>query len=88
MALDQGSFSATAATSELVAANGYRGYVMVQLTSGDPVSLGLGEAAVFGEGIHLMVVGDFAIIRGRQAEKAINGICGAGNTASGGFQEG
>lgn len=88
MALDQGSFSATAVTSELVAENDYRGYVIVQLTSGDPMSLGLGEAAVFGEGIHLMVVGDFAIIRGHQARLAINGICDAGNNASGGYQEG
>lgn len=88
MALDQGSFSATAASSELVAASNDRGYVMIQLTSGDPMSLGLGEDAVFGEGIHLMVVGDFAIIRGHQVRGAINGICDTGNTAGGGYQEG
>lgn len=85
--MDKGSWSATATSSELVAANEHRGSVIVQLTSGDPVSLAFGEAAVFGEGIQLRAVGDFMQVRGHQARLAIYGICDSGNSCSGGYQE-
>lgn len=85
--MDKGSWSATASSGKLVAANTYRGSVIVQLTSGDPTSLAFGEDAVFGEGIQLVSVGDFVEVRGHQARLAIYGICDTANSSSGGYQE-
>lgn len=82
----KGSWAATAATAELVAASMYRGSVIVQLQSGDPVSLAFGEAAVFGEGILLKDVGDYVEVKEPLARLAVNGICDSGNSADGGYQ--
>lgn len=85
--ISKGSLSITATTSELVAANLDRGSVVIQLLSGNSVALGLGEAAVYGEGIHLVGIGSSVTIKGHQARKAINGICDTGLSATGGYQE-
>lgn len=83
----KGTWAATAANAELVAANAYRGSVIVQLLSGDPTSLAFGEAAVFDEGVQLRAVGDAIEVRGYQATLAVYGICDTANTSSGGYQE-
>lgn len=88
MGIDKGNWAATATSSELVAANEDRGSLIVQLTSaGDPTSLGIGEDAVFGDGVQLISAGDFVEIKGHQARLAVNGICDTGNSSSGGYQE-
>lgn len=84
----KGAWSATAVSSELVPASTYRSSVIIQLLSGDQMSLGLGEDAVFGEGTTLREAGDYIEIRKPQSRLAINGICDTGNSASGGYQEG
>lgn len=84
----KGSWAATAASSEIVAANEHRGSVIVQLQSaGDETSLAFGEAAVFGEGVQLINAGDFVEVKGHQARKAIYAICDTANSSSGGYQE-
>ncbi len=87
MSIEKGSWSATATSSELIAESDDRGSLVVQLQSGNRVSLGFGEDAVFGEGVQLGTDGDSVEIKGHQARMAINGICDTGGTASGGYQE-
>lgn len=82
----KGTWSATATTSTLVAADANRRTLVVQLVSGDPVSIGIGEAAVFGEGAGMIAEGDYISLGPNQAQQAINGICDSGNSASGGYQ--
>ncbi len=86
MSFEQGSWSASVASSELVAEDEYRGSVTIQLLTGEPTSLGIGQDAVDGEGIQLRVPGDSVEIRGAQARDAINGIT-ASSTSGGGYQE-
>jgi hypothetical protein len=85
--IGNGSWAATAASSELVAANNDRENVVLQLHSGSATALGFGEAAVFTDGLQLITVGGTITIKGHQARMAINGICDGGNTSTGGFQE-
>lgn len=86
--MSQGSWAATATTSELVAASTYRASVVVQLQDGDPTWIGIGVAAVVGEGIYLKDAGDSVEIKSPSARKAINGICDTDLSSSGGYQEG
>lgn len=83
----KGSFSATATSSEIVAANEYREGVTLQFQSGDPVSYAFGEDAVFNEGLKATAAGDTVKVTGHLAREAINAICDTGETASGGYQE-
>lgn len=82
----KGSWSATDTSSELVAADVNRRSITLQLLAGDSMSIGIGEAAVFGEGGTMLVVGDFISLVRLQAGEAIYGICDTGKTADGGYQ--
>ena len=87
MAIEKGTWAATAVSSEILAANDDRLTVIIQLHSGDITALGLGEAAVFAEGLKLVSAGDFIEIKEHQARGAIYAICDSGNSSAGGFQE-
>ncbi len=84
--MSKNAWSATAVSSIIVPALPNRARVFVQLFAGEPVCLGLGEDAVFGEGMKLGNALDWANITGPNAEKAIHAICDAGNSATGGSQ--
>ena len=88
MSLEKGAWAATAVSSEIVAANEYRGSLVVQLQSGsDPTSISFDEDAVFDEGVQLIDAGDFVEIKGHMARLAVHAICDSGNTSAGGYQE-
>lgn len=87
MSIDSGTWAATAEASEIVPANNDRLSVVIQLTSGNATQLGIGEAAVFSEGLQLVDAGDFIEIKEHQARMAIYAICDSGNSSSGGYQE-
>jgi len=82
------NFSATAAAADIVDEDWNRTSVLIQLLSGDPVSIGIGEDAVYGKGVTLLNVGDCVVIRGGDAKRTISAICDTANSASGGVQEG
>lgn len=82
----KGSWTATNTSSELVAADVNRRSLVLQLISGSAVSIGIGEAAVFGQGGGMLKVGDFVSLIRLQAGEAICGICDSGETAAGGYQ--
>ncbi len=90
MALSNGSQAVSTTTVEIVAAapNGTRDQTIVQLLSGDQVYIGIGEAAVDATGLTLKNVGDSISITKSQSRRAVNGICGAGDSAVVGWQEG
>jgi hypothetical protein len=76
---------------EIYAADKYRDNLLIQLQSqaasgAFPVYLAFGAAAVDGEGVVLMEVGDSVIVRGPKARGVISAISGAG--ASGGGEAG
>ncbi len=87
MSIDSGTWTATAVSSEIVPASNDRLSVVIQLTSGNNTQLGIGEDAVFGEGLQLTGTGSFIEIKGHQARMAINAICDSGNSSSGGYQD-
>ncbi len=81
----KGNWAATSASAVIVAANEYRDILTLQKTNDTDVSLGLGEAAVLGEGVQMLVVGDVVTIYGYHARKAIYAI---GNGGQGTYQDG
>lgn len=83
----KGTFAGTATTSEVVAAGATRKSITLQLVTGSPTFVGIGEAAVYGEGVGMMTVGDFVTIGVHQAKLAINCICDTGLTSTGSFQD-
>lgn len=82
----KGSWEATDESSLLIPADKYRDLVTIQLISGDPVAIGIGEVAVYGEGMMLLSVGDYLGVNGYQAKEAISVICDTGKVAAGSFQ--
>jgi len=81
----KGTFTGTAASTLLVAANEYRDTLVIQKANATSVALGIGEAAVAGEGIQLTNVGDAAVLKGAAARVAIYVI---GNGGTGSYQDG
>jgi hypothetical protein len=81
----KGSWSATAASAEIVPANEHRDSLLIQKTNATTVALGIGEAAEAGKGVQLTNAGDAAVIRGWQAREAVYAI---GNGGTGVYQEG
>jgi hypothetical protein len=81
----KGNFTGTAASAVLIAANAYRDHLLIQKTNATTVALGIGEAAVAGEGIQLVNAGDVAILHGASARVAIYVI---GNGGTGTYQDG
>jgi hypothetical protein len=79
--MSKGNFTATAASAIIVAADDYRDYLTIQKgTNAVAMALGIGEAAVAGEGIQLTNIDDSVELWGVDARAAIYGI---GNTAAG-----
>ena len=85
--MDSGTWNATEASSQLVAANKNRGQVTIQFNSGAPMYIGIGQHAAYGEGVMLRAVGGSITLTGYVATQAIYGVCDTGYTASGGYQE-
>jgi hypothetical protein len=81
-----GTWSATATTSVLLAADAARDSVTLQLITGDPVSIGIGETVAYAGGLSLLAVGDFLQVSGWQARLAINVICDTANSATGSYE--
>ena len=81
----KGNWAATSASVVIVAANEYRDTLTLQKTNDTDVSLGLGEAAVLGEGVQMLVVGDAVTLRGYHARNAVYAI---GNGGQGTYQDG
>jgi len=82
----KGSWTANSADRTVVAADSGRTSVVLQLTSGGPVYLGLGVTAVAGEGVCLTESQSFLQIAGRNAKMASHMRCPASVTAAGGYQ--
>lgn len=83
--MSKGSWTGTSASDEIIAADEFREYLTIQLTNATLVALGIGEAAVAGEGIQLINAGDTVRLEGAQARVAIYAI---GNGAAGTYQSG
>jgi len=81
----KGNWTGTDASTLIVAADAYREYLVIQLTNATSVNLGIGEAAVAGDGIKLINAGDAVRLEGAQAQSAIYAI---GNGAAGTYQDG
>ena len=81
----KGNWAATDASTEIVPANEYRNHLTIQKTNLITVAIGIGEAAVAGEGIQLDNIGDCLMLEGAQATEAIYAI---GNGGTGVWQDG
>lgn len=81
----KGNWTGTATSSLIVEANAYREYLVIQHTNATQVAIGIGEAAVAGEGVQLVYINDAIRLEGAQAQVAIYGI-GDGGTAT--YQDG
>ncbi len=81
----KGSWSATAASTVLIAADKYRDTLLIQKTNNTVVALGIGETAVAGEGIQLVNINDMAKLSGPAARGVVYMI---GNGGNGTYQSG
>jgi hypothetical protein len=81
----KGNFTGSAASALLVAADYNRECLIIQHTNAVTCALGIGEAAVAGEGLQLLKIGDTIKLTGSNARQAIYVI---GNTATGTYQDG
>lgn len=81
----KGSFTVTGVSTEIVPADEHREYLCIQSADDKNFSIGVGEAAVNGEGLTVYTMGGSIRLRGAQARRAIYAI---GNGASGGWQDG
>lgn len=67
------TLAATAATEEIIAADAYRDFYVLQLHTEESVYLAFGEDAVTGSGLRLQKIGDWVEVRGPAARLAVNG---------------
>ncbi len=81
--MSKGSWAGTGSSAEIIAVDENREYLTIQLTNSITTALGIGEAAVAGEGVQLLVAGNSVTLVGHQARSAIYAI---GNTATGTWQ--
>jgi hypothetical protein len=84
----KGAWTSTQASSQVIAADVTRTSLTVQMVTAasSPTSLAFGAAAVFGEGVQLVNIGDSVTVRGHLAQLAVYGICDTGLTSGGGYQ--
>ncbi len=80
-----GTWSATAASSQIVAADEHREFLLIQHTNATQVALAFGITAVAGNGVQLYNKGDTALVTGWMARLAVNAI---GNGGTGVYQDG
>jgi outer membrane receptor for monomeric catechols len=81
----KGNFTGTAASVKAIDASVYRDCLLIQKTNATTIAIGIGEAAVAGEGVQLVNANDAIILRGAQAREAIY-VIGNGGTAT--YQDG
>ena len=79
----KGSWTGTALSAIIVAADANREYLTIILTNNVTVALAFGEAAVAVEGIQLLNAGDSVRVQGHLARGAVYAI---GNTGAGSYQ--
>ena len=82
------NWAATATSAAIVDADDNREYLTLQLLSGDITALAIGEAAVYGSGVHLLAAGDSVTVRGWIAREAVYAICDTGDSSTGSSQDG
>lgn len=80
-----GTWSATAASTQIVAADEHREFLLIQHSNATQVALGFGVTAVATSGVQLYNKGDCALITGWMARLAVNAI---GNGGTGSYQDG
>ena len=84
----QGTFTLNGtSTQQIVAADTNRVFLTIQSKGSTSFELGIGTAAVAGQGIKLINPGDSAQIKGALAKLAVNAI-GTATTSNGGYQDG
>ena len=83
--MSKGNFTGTSASALLIAADYHRDCLVIQHTNATTCALGIGEAAVAGEGLQLLKIGDTIKLTDANARKAIYVI---GNGATGTYQDG
>jgi hypothetical protein len=83
--MSKGNFTATDASTKIITGSIYRGCLVIQKTNATAIALGIGEAAVAGEGIQLTNKNDSIVLRGADAIKDIYAI---GNGGTGTYQDG
>lgn len=83
--MSKGNFTGATLSAEIIAADAHRDYLTIQKTNTTQIALGLGEAAVTGEGIQLINVGSSIELYGVEARMAIFAI---GNGGTGTYQSG
>jgi hypothetical protein len=83
--MSKGSFSATAVSTQIVAADEYRDSLTIQKTNATQIAIGLNEAAVAGKGIQLINADSSIELRGVWATMAVYAI---GNGGTGTYQSG
>jgi len=69
----------------IVAADDYREYLLIQMTTAGACALAFGEAAVADEGVQMLEIGDAVHVKGAQARLAVYQI---GENAAGTWQDG
>ena len=85
--MTSGAFASTAANALILAADEHREVVELQHLTGSPVYLNFGSSAVDASGVALVAItSPFYRVEGLRARMAIYGICGAGLSATGGYQ--
>ena len=77
---------ASALSAMIVPANEYRDKLVVQMRSGNPVSIAFNEDAVALDGVQLRIAGSVIIVTGALARSAVYGICPTSD-GTGGYQE-
>lgn len=83
--MSKGNFTATAASTEMIAADNYRDHLTIQKTNATQIAIGIGVAAVAGEGIQLINIDSSIELWGVEARAAIYAI---GNGGTGTYQSG
>lgn len=83
--MSKGNFTGGAASAAVIAASEFRDCLVIQHTNATQVALAFGEAAVAGEGIQLMEIGDTVRVRGALSRMAVYAI-GSGATCT--YQDG
>ena len=74
MSAGTGTLTGGDPTAELIAADEYRDFLLIQLQSNHPTYLGFGEDAVTLTGICLLEPGATVRVRGSKARLAVNAI--------------
>jgi hypothetical protein len=80
------SWTSSQTEAVTIAADTYRGELVIQHTAGDPVYLGFNEPAVVGKGICLSSAAPFLQLTNILAGMSVSMVCASGKSASGGYQ--